>query len=123
MQTLEQIKGNEINGASYWAIAENGRKYKATYSNEYFGGIMFFCIPDGIKIIGYEKRDIKTFTTTLNDPVSILINKYGKTNGYPVNNSDWFNPIISINGKKYEYYTVEPNADGETVKVLLIEVA
>ena len=37
--------------------AEQDKKYKATFTNDY-GGVMFFCIPDedSARIIGYENR-------------------------------------------------------------------
>lgn len=50
---LEEIKATAKDGARYWAIGENGRKYPATFSAKYFGGVMFFCIPAEIKVIGY----------------------------------------------------------------------
>lgn len=55
MLTFEDIKATAQDGAKYWAIGENGRRYPVTYSTEYFGGILFCCIPAEIEIIGYEE--------------------------------------------------------------------
>lgn len=48
-----EISGDEMQG-DYFAICDNGKAYRATYVNKYYpGGTFFFCIPEGIKILGY----------------------------------------------------------------------
>jgi len=37
----------------YFAIGANGRAYRATYTDRYFNGVFFFCIPYDVEIIGY----------------------------------------------------------------------
>lgn len=40
----------------YLAHGDDGKKYSATKVNKYIpGGVMFFCIPAGVKILGYER--------------------------------------------------------------------
>lgn len=53
MKSLEEVKSSRIEG-EYIAIAESGRRFKASFTNNY-GGVMFFCIPSDEIIIGYEK--------------------------------------------------------------------
>lgn len=53
MKSLEKVKNSRIEG-EYIAIAESGRRFKASFTNNY-GGVMFFCIPSDEIIIGYEK--------------------------------------------------------------------
>ena len=36
----------------YWAIGDNGRAYRATYTLKY-DGVFFFCIPAAVNILGY----------------------------------------------------------------------
>ena len=53
MLNPEEIKNEGIEG-DYFAICANGKAYPATYVNDYFpGGTFFFCIPQGIEILGY----------------------------------------------------------------------
>lgn len=48
-----EIQGDEMQG-DYFAICDNGTAYHASYVNNYLpGGVMFFCIPAGLKILGY----------------------------------------------------------------------
>lgn len=56
IKTIEQIRAEKAAG-EYFAVRDDGKKYSATFTNEY-GGVMFFCIPDedSKRIIGYEKR-------------------------------------------------------------------
>jgi hypothetical protein len=56
IKTIEQIRAEKAAG-DYFAVRDDGKKYKATFTNDY-GGVMFFCIPDedSARIIGYEKR-------------------------------------------------------------------
>ena len=58
-KTNEQIRAEKA-GGDYFGVRDDGKKYKATFTNDY-GGVMFFCIPDEdcARIIGYEKRWIK----------------------------------------------------------------
>lgn len=37
----------------YWAIGDNGKAYRSTFTWKYGPGIFFFCIPDSVKILGY----------------------------------------------------------------------
>lgn len=40
----------------YLAHGNDGKTYAATKVNKYIpGGVMFFCIPAGVKILGYER--------------------------------------------------------------------
>lgn len=49
----DEISGDEMQG-DYFAICDNGKAYSATYVNKYLpGGTFFFCIPAGVKILGY----------------------------------------------------------------------
>ncbi|MGN0817781.1 MAG: hypothetical protein ACI4L9_02320 [Candidatus Coproplasma sp.] len=44
----------------YLAHGDDGKKYSATKVNKYMpGGVMFFCISAGVKILGYERVDEK----------------------------------------------------------------
>lgn len=56
IKTIEQIIAEKEAG-DYFAVRNDGKKYEATFTNDY-GGVMFFCIPDedSARIIGYEKR-------------------------------------------------------------------
>nr|DAG31255.1 MAG TPA: hypothetical protein [Bacteriophage sp.] len=56
IKTFDQIREEKAEG-DYFAVRDDGKKYEATFKNEY-GGVMFFCIPDEDfkRIIGYEKR-------------------------------------------------------------------
>lgn len=54
MKTLDEIKAMKAAG-NYYAITARGKKYDAVYTTDY-GGVMFFCIPDGEQIIGYESK-------------------------------------------------------------------
>lgn len=124
MMTFDEIKATAQDGARYWAIGENGRKYSATYSAD-FGGVMFFCIPAEIAVIGYEKRDIKTFTayTDGNYTGADLMREYAVKNGYKIENTMLFKTVITIDGKQYEYDRIAKNKDGDSVTVTLAEVA
>lgn len=53
MLNPEEISGDEMQG-DYFAICDNGKAYSATYVNKYLpGGVFYFCIPAGVKILGY----------------------------------------------------------------------
>lgn len=54
MKTFEEIKNNNLCG-EYFAITKSGKKYDATFTNDY-GGVMFFCIPYDEIIIGYVPK-------------------------------------------------------------------
>lgn len=56
IKTIEQIRAEKAAG-DYFAVRDDGKKYEASFTNDY-GGVMFFCIPDedSARIIGYEKR-------------------------------------------------------------------
>lgn len=56
MKTFQEIRTEAENGAEFYAIGDNGEKYPATFSAEYMGGIMFFCIPANVQILGYIER-------------------------------------------------------------------
>lgn len=48
-----EIIGDNMQG-DYFAIGDNGRAYHASYVNKYIpGGVFYFCIPAGTKILGY----------------------------------------------------------------------
>ena len=121
--TWEEINRTAEDGARYWAIGENGHKYSSVYTTKQ-GGNMFFCIPAEVKILGYVERSIKTFAARPqgNFTGGELIRKYGKENGYAVDNSDWFRTVITIDGKQYEYDRFDDNSDG-SVTVTIAEVA
>lgn len=53
MLTLEQIIDMDEDGARFWAIGNNGRKYHATYSAKF--KVIFFTIPSEVEILGYER--------------------------------------------------------------------
>ena len=53
MLTLEQIIDMDEDGAKFWAIGNNGRKYHATYSAKF--KVIFFAIPSEVEILGYER--------------------------------------------------------------------
>lgn len=49
----EEVDGDDMQG-EYFAICDNGKAYPAKYVNKYFpGGTFFFCIPQGVGILGY----------------------------------------------------------------------
>ena len=52
--TYDQIRKKNKDG-EFFAIGENGREYHAVYTTEH-GGVMFFCIPADVEIIGYRKK-------------------------------------------------------------------
>ncbi len=53
--SLAEIRTDEQNdGAKFYAIGNNGRKYSATYSKK-FGGVMYFAIPYDVEILGYKR--------------------------------------------------------------------
>ena len=55
MLSFEEISKNKAEG-KYVAIAASGKRYEATFVNAYTPeGVMFFCIPSGETILGYEK--------------------------------------------------------------------
>ena len=56
MKTFKEIKKELQDGAECWAIDNDGKKYKATYSAKYAGGVMFYTIPSTVEIIGYEEK-------------------------------------------------------------------
>ena len=62
MKTLQQIKQLNKKG-EYLAVGSNGKLYNAHYTTEY-GGVMFFCIPAEVDILGYIEKDykVKEFT-------------------------------------------------------------
>lgn len=123
--TFEQIKATGTDGARYWAISENWRKYSATYSTEHFGGTLFFCIPSDVKIIGYKERSIKTFTTKMRENYTggDLLHEYAKANGYELDITRFFQTVVTIDGKRYEYDRIAKNEDGESMTVTIAEVA
>lgn len=51
MITIDEIKGKAVDGEKFFAIGDNGKKYTAVYDAEF--QVMFFCIPDTVKIVGY----------------------------------------------------------------------
>lgn len=53
MLTLKQIIDMNEDGAKFFAIGNNGRKYDAIYSSEF--KVMFFAIPSSVEILGYER--------------------------------------------------------------------
>ena len=56
MLSIEEISRNKAEG-EYVAVTKSGKRYNATFVNRYTPeGVMFFCIPDGEIVIGYEKR-------------------------------------------------------------------
>lgn len=119
MLSFEEIRATAQDGARFWAIGENGRKYSATYSAEHFGGTMFFCIPAEVKVIGYEQRIFLQFKTKDRENFTFtgasLMEEYAKENGYKIEHTPLFQTLININGKIYEYDHIERNADGLTV--------
>lgn len=50
MKTLEEI----TKSGKYYAIGNNGKKYEATFCADL--GVMFFCIPSSVEIVGYIER-------------------------------------------------------------------
>lgn len=65
MQTLKQFEQIREYG-KYTAYGDDGRKYSADFVdmgerlNKLFGngcGIMYFCIPSTVQILGYTKND------------------------------------------------------------------
>ena len=51
--SFEEIAKKHTAG-EYLAIGDNGKSYHASYVPKYEpSGVMFFCIPDGVKILGY----------------------------------------------------------------------
>lgn len=125
MLSFEEIKATAQDGARFWAIGENGRKYSATYSAEHFGGVMFFCIPAEVKIVGYEQRSIKTFTAKMRENYTggDLVREYARANGYPVDITRLFQTVVTIDGKKYEYDRIAKNSDGDSLTVTIAEIA
>lgn len=53
MKTFEEITATNRDG-EYYAIGNNGKQYNAHYNAEF--GVMFFCIPASVEIIGYIER-------------------------------------------------------------------
>lgn len=60
MKTFQEIRTEAENGAEFYAIGDNGEKYPATFSAEYMGGIMFFCIPADVQILDILKNKAET---------------------------------------------------------------
>ena len=53
--SFEEIAKKHIAG-EYLAIGNNGKSYHASYVPKYDpSGVMFFCIPDSVEILGYLK--------------------------------------------------------------------
>lgn len=52
--SFEDVKKLGEDKSEWLAIGDNGKEYNATYTTKY-GGVMFFCIPSHIKVIGYLK--------------------------------------------------------------------
>ena len=51
--SFEEIAKKHISG-EYLAIGDNGKSYHASYVPKYEpSGVMFFCIPASVKILGY----------------------------------------------------------------------
>ena len=51
--SFEEIAKKHIAG-EYLAIGNNGKSYRASYVPKYEpSGVMFFCIPNSIEILGY----------------------------------------------------------------------
>ena len=51
--SFEEIAKKHIAG-EYLAIGNNGKSYHASYVPKYDpSGVMFFCIPDSVEILGY----------------------------------------------------------------------
>ena len=51
--SFEEIAKKHIAG-EYLAIGNNGKSYHASYVPKYVpSGVMFFCIPDSVEILGY----------------------------------------------------------------------
>ena len=51
--SFEEIAKKHIAG-KYLAIGNDGKSYHASYVPEYRpSGVMFFCIPDSVKVLGY----------------------------------------------------------------------
>ena len=54
LYSFEEVKKLSEDNSEWLAICDNGKKYHATYTTNY-GGVMFFCIPDTVRVIGYLK--------------------------------------------------------------------
>lgn len=53
--SFEEI-ANKHTAGEYLAIGNNGKSYHASYVPKYRpSGVMFFCIPDSVEILGYLK--------------------------------------------------------------------
>lgn len=52
--SFEDVKKEAFDESKWLAIGDNGKDYRATYTTKY-GGVMFFCIPSDVNIIGYLK--------------------------------------------------------------------
>lgn len=51
--SFDEIAKKHITG-EYLAIGNNGKSYRASYVPKYEpSGVMFFCIPNSIEILGY----------------------------------------------------------------------
>lgn len=53
MKSLKEIKAANRDG-DYYAVSSFGALYEAHYNAEF--GVMFFCIPESVEIIGYIER-------------------------------------------------------------------
>lgn len=53
MLTMDQIIEMNEDGAKFWAIGNNGRKYHAIYDAKF--KVIFYAIPSEIEILGYER--------------------------------------------------------------------
>lgn len=55
--TISEIHKFEPDHSEWVAVCNNGKEYSATYVNKYKPcGVMFFCIPNGVEILGYLKK-------------------------------------------------------------------
>ena len=54
LYSFEEVKKLAEDKSEWLAICDNGKDYQATYTTNY-GGVMFFCIPYTVKVIGYLK--------------------------------------------------------------------
>ena len=53
--SFEEI-ANKHTAGEYLAIGNNGKSYHASYVPKYRpSGVMFFCVPDSVEILGYLK--------------------------------------------------------------------
>jgi hypothetical protein len=55
MLTFEEISTTQTEDKEYIAIGDNDKEYDAHWTTKY-NGVMFFCIPSTVQVLGYKEK-------------------------------------------------------------------